>query len=464
VTHLRRPGVLTLTQPSPSRERSWLAWAIAAAVLCAWALPAAGARLQPRVMKSVMANGLVLIVKPNSATDIVAIHALVRVPATVETEQPGIRQLLTQMLVRGTTERTGTDLAMTVEAAGGTLNAAFGLDYVDVRATVPRDGFGLVVALLADVLRHPIFDARELEGQRAEALTRVEAVKDDPFQSAYFLAREVLYRGHPYGLPNFGTPAGLRALNRERLVALHRTYFVPNNTVIALSGNVTKAEAYQAISGAFDDWRQAAIPPGPDPKAPALERSQVEVVERLLRSASLMLAFPAPAVSDPAYPALQVADAVLGGGMASRLFVALRGEQGLAYQVSSFYPSLQRQSHLAAYVTTAPENLEAAKRGIVREIERLQKEPVPQAELERAKRFLVGSYALRHQRNSDQAFYLGWYEAVGVGWEFDDTYAERMNAVTAEQVQQAARTWLHAYAGAALMPRSEAPAAAKPRS
>jgi predicted Zn-dependent peptidase len=431
-------------------------WWAALGFLCACAMPAAGARLQPRVMKSVMGNGLVLIVKPSTASDIVAVHAFVRVPATVETEQgPGVRQLLSQMLVRGSTQRSGAGLAAAVEAAGGTLNVAFGLDYVDVRAVATGEGFDAIIDLLADVLRHPIFDAGELERQRAEALVRLDAVKEDAFQSAYFLTRGVLYGKHPYGLPNFGTAAGLRSLTRERLVGVYRTYFVPNNTVIAVAGAVSKARAYEAISRDFDSWQQASVPQAQPPQVQRLDHSRVEAVERPLRAASLMLAFPAPAVSDPDYPAVQVIDTLLGGGMASRLYVALRGQEGLAYDVRSLYPTLQHESHLAAYVTTAPGNLETVKRGIVREIERLQNEPVPEGDLERAKRFLTGSYALRHQRNSDQAFYLGWYEAVGVGWEFDESYAQRIAAVTAAQVQQAARTWLKAYAGAALMPQSE---------
>ena len=434
-------------------------WAVAAALLLACGLPAWGARVQPQAMKSVLPDGLVLVVKPNTATDIVAVHAFVRVPAVVETRRAaGIRQLLTQMLVRGTTQRSGSDLARDIEAAGATLNVAFGLDYLDVRAVATSDGFEAVVDLIADILRHPVFDADELEAQRAEALARLAAVKNnDPFQGAYFLAREVLYPDHPYGLPNLGTVEGLGSITPEDLRALHRAYCVPNNTVVAICGNVTKAQAYQTVSGAFHGWARGAVPEEPAPVCAPLERSRLQVVERPLRVASLMLAFPGPAVSDDDYPAVQVIDALLGGGMASRLFVALRGRGGLVYEVSSFHPSLRHESHLAAYVTTAPGNLEAAKSGIVREIERLQQEPVPDEELERAKRFLIGSYALRHQRNSDQAFYLGWYELVGVGWDFDRSYADRVSAVTAEQVQQAARRWFRAYAAAALMPRSEAP-------
>jgi hypothetical protein len=107
--------------------------------------------------------------------------------------------------------------------------------------------------------------------------------------------------------------------------ALHQAYFAPNNTVIAISGNVTSAEANQAISQAFGAWPQGAVPQGRAPKVAALERSRAEVVERPLRSASLMVALPAPAVSEPDYPAMQVIDALLGGASDQYWLIKYKG-------------------------------------------------------------------------------------------------------------------------------------------
>jgi zinc protease len=148
-----------------------------------------------------------------------------------------------------------------------------------------------------------------------------------------------------------------------------------------------------------------------------------------------MLGFPAPGVENPDYPAMCLANVLLGGNKSSLLFRKLREERGLGYQVGSLYPALRGESHLAAYVgldstRATPEALEAVQAAITEQVNVLRSGDFTDQDLERAKRFLVGKHALKHERTRDRAFYLGWHEAIGLGYQYDFQYADKIKAVT----------------------------------
>ena len=156
---------------------------------------------------------------------------------------------------------------------------------------------------------------------------------------------------------------------------------------------------------------------------------------------------------DPDYYALQVIDSLLSGGASSRLPQHLREDLGLVYHVSSFYPTLAASSHFAIYAATAPHRLLAVKSAVLQALTRLIEEPVPPDELTRAKRYLLGSYALSHQRMKDQAYALAWYETLGLSGDFAEQYAAGLQAVTAADVQRAASAIFTRFALAVTMPR-----------
>jgi zinc protease len=165
-----------------------------------------------------------------------------------------------------------------------------------------------------------------------------------------------------------------------------------------------------------------------------------------------MLGFPAPAVEQPGYYALQVVDGLLAGTSGSLLPKALREEAGLAYDVSSFYPTLAQTSHLVVWVATEPQRLEAAKAAILAVLGKLTQEPIPADDLEKAKRNLLGSYALSHQRMKEQAYALAWYETLGLAPDFDERYLAGVQAVGPADVQEAAKAVLGRFVAAVALP------------
>jgi len=166
------------------------------------------------------------------------------------------------------------------------------------------------------------------------------------------------------------------------------------------------------------------------------------VIEVPGAQAQILAGGPAPALTDPDYPAVKVLSAVLGGGMAGRFFSELRDKQGLAYSTGAFYPSRVGRGVLVAYLGTAPANAEKAEEGIRKELARLGREALGAEEVARARTYLLGQFALDRRTNARLAWYQAFFESAGVGHDFAERYARAVEAITAEDVQRVARAYL----------------------
>ena len=398
-------------------------------------------------------NGLRLIVESDEATDIVAIDLLLDISAEDEpARQAGIRALTQRLLMRGTTNESGESMARRLAAVGGVADASAGLDYVEIYAVVPSDGFEVALELLADAVRNPAFSPEAVDRQKVAAVEAADAFCQDPFQETYLAFREGFYRSHPYARPTFGEPASLDSITRQDIVAFHAAYYLPGKAVLAICGGVDQVRARRAVRSLLGNWGGGEAPPRPEATVAPLASSELVARELPTNLAYMVLGFPAPLADAPHYYAMQLIDGLLTGGSRARLPRALRDQRSLAYHVSSFYPTLREPSHLAIYTATDRQHLDLAKAAVLDVLTDLRQEPVPEEELARTKRHLIGSYLLSHQRMKDQAFALAWYELLGLGSDFEERYAASLQAVTPAQVQEAAQTFLQRFVLAITLP------------
>lgn len=398
-------------------------------------------------------NGLRLIVESDEATDIVAIDLLLDISADDEPAQHGgIRALTQRLLMRGTTNESGEFMARRLAAVGGVADATAGLDYVEIYAVVPSDGFEVALELLADAVRNPAFSSEEVDRQKAVAIEAADAFRQDPFQETYLAFRDGFYGSHPYARPTFGESVSLGSITRQDIVAFHAAHYLPGKAVLAICGGVDQARARRAVRSLLGDWGGGEAPPRPDTTVAPLASSELVARELPTNLAYMVIGFPAPVADAPDYYAMQLIDGLLTGGSSARLPQVLRDQRSLAYHVSSFYPTLREPSHLAVYTATDAQHLDLAKAAVLDVLADLCQEPVPDEELARAKRCLIGSYLLSHQRMKDQAFALAWYELLGLGSNFEERYAASIQAVTPAQVQEAAQTFLQRFVLAITLP------------
>ncbi|MEK7715653.1 MAG: insulinase family protein, partial [candidate division NC10 bacterium] len=176
-------------------------------------------------------------------------------------------------------------------------------------------------------------------------------------------------------------------------------------------------------------------------------------VEMPAQQAQILVGSLAPAMSHPDHAAVKVLSTILGGGMAGRLFAELRDRQGLAYAATSYYDPVRESGALVLYLGTAPENAARAEEALMREVERIRREPVGAEELRRAKGYLLGRYAMDRRTNERQAWYLAFYELQGQGQDFPERYRRAVEAVTPADVQRVARQVLGTVTTLVLRPK-----------
>jgi zinc protease len=155
-----------------------------------------------------------------------------------------------------------------------------------------------------------------------------------------------------------------------------------------------------------------------------------------------MIGFLCPRIGHPDYAATKVLAAGLGGGMGGRMFRRLRDEQGLAYSTNAIYPSRIGPSYLLAQIGTAPANAARAEDAMKLEIDRIRESGIDGAELDRAKMYVLGQFALDRRTNARTAWYAAFFENAGVGYDFAGRYAKAVEAVSAADVRRVARAYL----------------------
>ncbi|MGH7389290.1 MAG: M16 family metallopeptidase [Candidatus Rokuibacteriota bacterium] len=396
----------------------------------------------PGARRERLDNGLTVLVRENPLAPVVAVSLLVRGGTRWErAAESGISNFVHAVMVKGTAKRSGADLAEAIAALGGKLSASGEVDYSGISASALARFWRELLTLTAELVLQPKLEPAEVASERDWLLSRIQRRRDSPSARAFDEFYAARYGPHPYGRPTLGTPESLRRIDHAAIVAWYRTFYRPERMVLAVSGQVRADEVVAEARRLF-----GALPGGPAPAPPSNPAppggARRVVVEHPAQQAQVVAGGLAPSLDHADHAAVKVLATVLGGGMAGRLFAELRDKQALAYTASAFYDPVREPGLLILYLGTAPDNVERAERALLTEIARVQREPVAGEELERAKGFLLGNYAMDRRTNARQAWYMAFYEVEGVGQDFPDRYRRAVEAVTAESVQRAARTYL----------------------
>lgn len=393
----------------------------------------------PLLQRVTLANGVVVIVGENPAVDIIAARCFLRAGNRYEPiAQAGLSYLLAAVLTKGTQERTSQEIAEQVESVGASLGADNDADFFLLRLKTVTADFADMLHLAGELLRYPAFPEAEVELERRLALRSLRSLREQPFAVAFEQLRQALYGQHPYAFEGMGTEATMAELTPAHLHTFHQTYFRPDNLVVSLWGQIKPDAAIALVEKVFGDWSPPASPL-PDLTLPTpLPQPRTVTTRQDTQQAAILVGYLAPAVDDPDYIPLKLINTYLGNGLSSRLFVELREKLGLAYSVSSLYPTRLDASHFVAYMGTAPANRDQAIAGLRGELERLRTVTLTADELQVVKNKMLGQYALGKQSNAQMAQIYGWYEILGLGVDFDRQFQTAVQAVTSEDVQRVA--------------------------
>lgn len=353
-----------------------------------------------------------------------------------EAEQ-GISHLLEHMVFKGTQRRTSRELAFALERLGGSVDAFTTHEATAFQARVPDHALAQAMDVLTDLSFHPLLRARDLEPERHVIYEELAAIEDSPEDLVFELHASLMYDGHPYGEPIIGTRDCIASIGRDAIVRLHRSAYRSRRAVIAAAGRLDHDELLDLVERLVPrDGDPGDLSP---PSSAVAKPGERRVPRPNARQSHLVAGGLTVPYHDPLRYAIVLVSTALGGGMSSRLFQSIREERGLAYAVYSFHAFLAHGGHVGAYVGTSPQTSREARELLLEMLRDVAENGLSAEEIAGTKKELQGRLLLSLETPGARMNRLAGLALYGQPYRKLDEIAERIEAITVDQVREAER-------------------------
>lgn len=388
--------------------------------------------------KTVLDNGLRILTANLPHTQSVSICIFLGVGSRYETEgQAGISHFIEHLSFKGTPKRTSSkEISQAIEGVGGILNGGTDKELTIYWCKVAKLHFHLALDVLADMLLHSSFKPADIEQERQVIIEEINMIKDSPQQRVDVLIDELLWPDHPLGRDIAGSKESVTAITRDMMLDYLAGRYQPDNTVIAIAGNIQHQEMVAAISQALGNWTNQ------QPHCGYLlyqgqQNPRLKVEKKDTEQAHLCLALPGLSLFHPKRFTLDLLNIILGEGMSSRLFTEIRDKMGLAYSIHSYADHLLDTGDIIVYAGVEPKNLPIAIKAILDQLSQLQKK-IPESELTKAREFSKGRLLLRMEDSRSVAGWIGGQEILTGNILSVEQVVAIIDAITTDDLQQLA--------------------------
>jgi zinc protease len=399
------------------------------------------------IERRVFPNGITVLVRENFLSPSVVSLGTVWAGGLDETgEQSGLSSLVSSCLLRGAGKRSFHQIYDLLESAGATLSFGSGMHTTSFYSRCLAEDQVAVLELAADGLRHPTFPQDQFERLRGEYLTHLAIREQDTGERAHIAFAELAYAGHPYAHDDEGTMATIQAISLKDLQEYHARHYGPRGMILSVAGAVHSAKVFHLVEKYFGDWENPAMPERPPlPPAPRLQQLMEKFVPLPGKSqADLVLGAPGPTRTSSEYLAALLGNNILGVfGIYGRIGDAVREAEGLAYYSMSTLSGGLGPGPWMVIAGVNPRNVTRAVELIRREIARFTQKKVTRNELADNQSSLIGRMPLAMESNEGVAGSLMNIEMFGLGLDYYQRFPGLIQAVTAEQILETARQYLH---------------------
>ena len=398
------------------------------------------------VTRIVLSNGIILLVRSNFNSPSVTLNGYLSVGSLFDSDEKlGLADFATSALMRGTQTRSFEQIYDALEAVGAHLGFASGTHTTGFSSRALVEDLGLVLELLADCLRNPVFPTEEIERLRTQLLTGLALRAQDTGDMSSMAFDRLIFGNHPYARPDDGYPETIKAITRADLVSFHGRCYGPLGMTIAIVGAVEPSVVIEQVSAVLGDWQnpqQATLPPLPEvhrltqtmrQHIPLQGKSQTDLIVGVL----------GPTRHAPEYLAASLGNSVLGQfGMMGRIGEVVREQSGLAYYASSSLSAGIGPGTWDVSAGVNPANLEKALALIIAELRLFIDRGVTIEELQDCQDNFVGRLPLSLEANAGVANALINIERHNLGLDYYLRYEKQVRTVTIEMVLEAARKYL----------------------
>ncbi|HEX8939713.1 MAG TPA: pitrilysin family protein [Candidatus Limnocylindrales bacterium] len=370
----------------------------------------------------------------------VALAAYVLAGSRLETrEQAGVAHFMEHLTFKGTAAfPSSRALAEAIEGVGGSFNAATDRESTVYWVRVPRREAERAMQVLGELIVRPCLETADIAGERDVIVEEIRSYLDDPAEHVHVLFDLAMFGDTPLGREIAGDEGSVRSLADATIREFWGAAYRPANVVVSGAGDIDHGEVADLARRAFGTGGGELRRFEPAPALPAGERFLLG--HRDTTQAQLCVGVPGLPRDHPDAWTLEVLNGILGDGMSSRLFLSVREERGLAYDVSSYVVDYADAGALVVSAGVDPDKLRPALEAILVELARLRDEPVPASELAKAKAYLAGRLELRMEETRHLASWLGGQEALHERvLTLDEALAE-VEAVDGEALRRVAAT------------------------
>lgn len=405
-------------------------------------LPARPVTFPPYEIRK-LSNGMQVVLVSQNEQPAITVRMIIRAGAAHDPKgKHGLAMMTATLLDQGAAARTAEQIAEEIDFIGGVLSVGAGTDLSFVNTIVMKDSYEIALSLMSDVVQRPTFAQEEIERQRQQALSALKVAAEDPESVADRVIDRLIYGFHPYGMPGAGTAESLATLTRADFVDFHQRYFVPNNALLAVVGDIEPGQAMAGLEKHFASWKPAEVPALAMTEPPDATRRVIVIDKKDAVQTEIRVGHIAIPRKHNDFEAVDQAVKILGGEGANRLQQVLRSQKQLTYGASADLDTYKWAGAVIAETDTQTPNTAEALRLVVDEFTRLQRERVNNGELEGAQDYMVGHFPLTIEvpdAIATQVLNQLFYE---LPVEDLPRYRERVLKVTPDEIQRVARWFI----------------------
>jgi len=393
----------------------------------------------PVYRKSVLPNGIRVVSEQVSHVRSIAVGVWVDVGSRDEDiSNNGISHFLEHMVFKGTRRYSANQIARSLEAFGGYLNAFTTKEHTCFYARILDDQLPRAMYILSDLIQHPTLDRKEMEKEKTVILEELKNIEDDPDDLIHEYFDRNLYHKHPLGFPIIGRAENIRGFNKSALLTYIRRFYTPDRLVVSAVGNFRHDDLVALVQKHFKMQYGKPVASG-RVASPRNMKPKTELFHKPINQAHVCYGTLGYSVkSSYRYPLL-VLNTVLGEGMSSRLFQNIREKYGFAYSVYSFLSLMSDTGNFGVYIGTDPSKVDKSVDLIRREIDKLRSGKIGAEEIRRAKAQLKGTTMLGMESMSNRMMRLGSGELYFQEFVSLDQVLRRIDAVTPDDIGAVAK-------------------------
>jgi predicted Zn-dependent peptidase len=385
------------------------------------------------VVKTIYKNGLTLIYKETQGQGIVAGSIFIKGGSYEDTkEKAGLTNLALKLSLQGSSKYSQYDISKFFEDSGGYISVSTSEDFSNIDFAVRVEDLPKALDIISDIINNPTFPEDKLQQEKSNIIAQIKARKEEGFAYGFDELRKEIFKGTNYEYSPIGLEESLSKIERKDVLDRWEVLKNSNRMVVSIVGDIPFKEAQKYLK-VFEriPKKEKFEFPNVDKK---IEDIPCKEIKREGAQSTIMIAYNAPTIKSKDYIPFRVLNGVLGSGFTSRLFQELREKRGLAYAVGSFFPARINIGTVVAYIGTDPKKTEESVKGIRQVVDSL-KEGIKEEELNTSKEKIIGSYLMDHQTRAKQAYYLGWFEMLGLGYQMDKVYPNLVKKIKLSDIK-----------------------------